>query len=212
MTNNTYFRPFNLRPVVAESTLRVTHRTAYASYCYIRRKPDTDIYGPMPEEWATRGDLVATGRIHPAQTPAWARSGPKIWKDADASVFPHRLNEATALHIVLTLPPTEEASVWEYLIETFGSEQIAGHGMIADWAIHNKPSDIAPHAHLLVTARSWRTDRNPGQQHPRWFASAAAVRAAERAWIDISGLRPVPGFFAPTTDQWHTFRVLRSAL
>lgn len=201
MTSNTHFRPFNLRPVVAESTLRATHRTAYASYCYIRREPDTDHYGPMPEEWATRGDLVATGRIHPAQTPAWARSGPKIWKDADASVFPHRLNEAVALHIVLTLPPSADASAWVDLIEEFGADHIANQGMIADWAIHYKPYEIAPHAHLLVTARSWRPDRNPGRQHQRWFASEAAVRMAGLAWIDISGLRPSRGFSASITEH-----------
>ena len=87
------------------------------------------------------------------------------------------------------------------IIETFGTEHIANQGMIADWAIHYKPNEIAPHAHLLVTARSWRSDRNPGRQHPRWFASAASIRAAELGWIDISGLRPVPCFLAPTTDQ-----------
>lgn len=185
MTNNPSFRPFNLRPIVAESTLRATHRTAYASYSYIRRAPDTDMYGPMPKEWATRCDLVATGRIHPAQTLAWARSGPEIWKDADASVFPHRLTEAAAFHIVPTLPPSEDASAWVFLIDTFGTEQLADHGMIDDWAIHHKPEEIAPHAHILVTARSWRSDRNPGRKHPRWLAGPAAIRDAERAWIKI---------------------------
>ena len=201
MTNNTYFRPFNFRPVIAENKLRATHRTAYASYCYIRREPDTDMYGPMPQEWATRGDLVAAGRIHPAQTPAWARSGPKIWKDADASVTPYHLTEAAAFHIVLSLPPSEDAGEWVDLIETFGSENITNQGMIADWAIHYKPDVIAPHAHLLVTARGWRADRNPGRQHPRWFANATAIRAAELAWIDISGLRPSPSFNAHPSDQ-----------
>lgn len=194
MIQITYFQPFNLRPVIAENALRATHRTAYASYCYMRRQPDTDRYGPMPREWATRGDLVATGRVHPAQTPAWARSGPKIWQDADNSVFPHRLEEAVAFHIVLTLPPSDDLSEWQYLIETFATESLADYGMIADWAIHYKPRDIAPHAHLLVTARSWRRDRSPGRKHARWLASAEAVRAAELAWIAISGLRPMARF------------------
>lgn len=201
MTDNTYFSPFNFRPVVAENKLRATHRTAYASYCYIRREPDTDMYGPMPQEWAMRGDLVATGRIHPAQTLAWARSGPKIWKDADASVTPFHLTEAAAFHIVISLPPSEDAGEWVDLIETFGSENITNQGMIADWAIHYKPDVIAPHAHLLVTARSWRADRNPGRRHPNWFASPEAVREAELAWIDISGLRPTPSIFPSSSDK-----------
>ena len=154
----------------------------------------------MPQEWATRGDLVATGRIHPAQTPAWARSGPKIWKDADASVTPYHLTEAAAFHIVLSLPSSEDAGEWVHLIETVGSKHITNQGMIADWAIHYKPDEIAPHAHLLVTARSWRVDRNPGQQHPRWFANATAIRAAELGWIDVSGLRPISGLLAPKSD------------
>ena len=201
MTNNTYFRPFNFRPVIAENNLRATHRTAYASYCYIRREPDADAYGPMPREWATRGDLIVTGRIHPAQTPAWARSGPKIWKDADASVTPHLLAEAAASHIVVTLPPSEDASGWQHLIEKFCFGNFANLGMITDWAIHHKPDEIAPHAHLLVTARSWRADRNPGRRHTGWLASPEAIRTAKRAWIDVSGLRPVASFPETLTDR-----------
>lgn len=197
MTDTTYFRPFNLRPVVAESPHRATHRTAYASYCYIRREPDIDLYGAMPQEWSTRGDLVATGRIHPAQTPAWARSGPKIWKDADKSIKPQQPFEAAAFHIVLSLPPHDDAGDWQYLIETFCVEQLASYGMIADWAIHHRQTEVAPHAHLIVTARSWRSERSPGRKHPRWFVNQAAVRVAELAWIDISGLHPAPGFLMP---------------
>lgn len=139
MTSATYFHPFNLRPVVDKSALWATLSTAYASYCYIRRQPDTDRYGPMPQEWATRGDLVATGRVHPAQTPAWARSGPKIWKDADSSVFPHHLHEAVAFHVVLALPSGDDPSEWHQPIGTFCIERFANYGMIADWAIHYNP-------------------------------------------------------------------------
>ena len=190
MTVTTYFRPFNLRPVVSEGLLRATHRTAFASYCYIRREPDTDRFGPMPQEWANRADLIATGREYPVQTPIWARSGSKIWKDADNSIAPHRLSEAAALHIVLSLPKGEEASDWEYLIKKYCIEHLARQGMITDWAIHYKPEDVLPHAHLLVTARSWRNDRSSGQRHPRWLKTQQAIRTAERAWIDISGLLP----------------------
>ena len=189
MNSTTYLRPFNLRPVCAAGEKRATHRTAYASYCYIRREPDADRFGSMPQEWAQRGDLVATGRVHPAQTPAWARSGPDIWLQADASITPLRVLEASAFHIVLSLPPEREEE-WQHLVETFCIDELASRGMISDWAIHHKPGQISPHAHLLVTARSWRRDRAPGRRHPRWFASEEAVRAAERAWIVLSGLRP----------------------
>ncbi|MGL5839321.1 MAG: MobA/MobL family protein [Sphingorhabdus sp.] len=183
------FRPFSCRPVIAASKHRATHRTAYASYCYIRREPDVDAYGPMPSEWAERGDLVATGRTHPAQTPAWARSGPRIWKEADTSITPHTAGEAAAFHIVLSLPTSEDASGWQYLVETFCSERLAALGMAVDWAIHFKPDEIAPHAHLLVTARYWRRDRTPGRAHPRWLAGENAVRTAELAWIELAGLK-----------------------
>ncbi len=183
------FRPFNCRPIVADHKLRATHRTAYASYCYIRREPDTDQYGPMPQEWATRGDLVAVGRVHPAQTPSWARTGPRIWKEADASITAHTAAEAAAFHIVLSLPASEDAERWQYLIETFCAERLADFGMIADWAIHHNPDEVAPHAHLLVTARYWRTDRTPGRLHPRWLKGEKAVRAAELAWIELAGLK-----------------------
>lgn len=193
---NTIFRPFNCRPVVADSKLRATHRTAYASYCYIRREPDEDKFGPMPEEWASRGDLVAAGRVHPAQTPAWARSGPRIWKEADASITPPLAGEAAAHHIVLSLPANEDPETWQHLVETFAHEELASRGMIADWAIHHKPEDISPHAHLIVTARSWRKDRTPGRRHPRWLATPEAVRAAEDTWTALSELKRSPSFLA----------------
>lgn len=183
------FRPFNCCPIVADHKLRATHRTAYASYCYIRREPDTDQYGPMPQEWATRGDLVAVGRVHPAQTPSWARTGPRIWKEADASITAHTAGEAAAYHIVISLPSSEDAERWQSLIETFCAERLADFGMIADWAIHHNPDEVAPHAHLLVTARYWRTDRTPGRLHPRWLKGEKAVRAAELAWIELAGLK-----------------------
>ena len=194
---NTIFRPFNCRPVVCSGALRATHRTAFASYCYIRREPDTDKFGPMPEEWAGRGDLVATGRVHPAQTPAWARSGPRIWKEADASITPPLAGEAAAHHIVLSLPANEDAEIWQHLVETFAHEELAALGMIADWAIHYKPDQISPHAHLLVSARSWRKDRAPGRKHLRWLASQAAVRSAEDAWIKLSGVQRSSSFLHP---------------
>ncbi len=62
--------------------------------------------------------------------------------------------------------------------------------MIADWAVHYKPGEVLAHAHLLVTERSWRSVRSPGRGHPRWLVTQQAIRAAKRAWIDISGLRP----------------------
>lgn len=193
MNTTSHLRPFNLRPVCSTGEKRMTHRSAYASYCYIRREPDSDHFGAMPKEWALRGDLVTTGRVHPAQTPGWARSGPQIWKEADASITPQRVMEAAAFHIVLALPPQLDESEWQHMIEDFCIVELACRGMIVDWAIHYKPDQIAPHAHLLVTARSWRHDRAPGRRHPRWFPNEEAVRAAERAWIRISGLRPSIG-------------------
>jgi hypothetical protein len=200
MSNNPYARPFVIRPVCdlplpGGKDLRCTHRTAYASYCYIRRTPDADVHGPMPTEWATRDDLVATGREFPASAPAWARTGPQIWLEADASVTPERAGEPSAFHIVMALP---EMGVdgWRYLIECFCDRVITSKGMIADWAIHAKKSEdgewaIRPHVHLLVSARTYRKDRRPGRRHPRWFGSTNDHLAAQRAWEDIAGLKPV---------------------
>lgn len=197
MTTPTYFRPFVLRPVVSDGDLRSTHRTAYASYCYIRRKPDFDRFGPMPQQWAARSDLVATGRISPTHTPSWARCGPQIWKDADASVPSNRRSEAAAFHGVLSLPLDQDANTWKYLVEKFCTERLADYGMIADWAIHFKCGTLLPHAHLLITARGWRKDRCSGRRNALWFGSPASVRAAERDWLALSGLAPTQNFSFP---------------
>jgi hypothetical protein len=194
MTANHHHRPFTFRPICHAGEMRMTHRTAYASYCYILRTPEADRFGVMPREWSTRGDLVVSGREHPAQTPAWAKAGPQIWQEADASITDARIGEAAAFHIVLSLPRDQDAENWQHLVEEFCRDVLCPKGMVADWAIHFLPGQIEPHAHLVVTARTWRRDRNPGRRHPRWFTTQEAILAAERQWIRISGAKPLGRF------------------
>lgn len=71
--------------------------------------------------------------------------------------------------------------------------------MIADWAIHfPKPEEgrpPMPHAHILVTCRSWRRNRqNTGWRNDHWLASHEALRRLEDRWLERTGFEPVTAY------------------
>ena len=193
-------RPFNLRPVCREAPakgpdLRATHRTAAANYWYIVRENGHDLLGPTPDFHAKRADLVDSGREAPLRGPAPSLAACALWQAADVGAAAHRPDQASAFHIVASLPEGDAAS-WRALVQAYGQAELCANGMVADWAIHARDADgpgssrIAPHVHLLVTARSWRAGRRPGQRHPRWFTHKAQIRGAADRWYAMSGLYP----------------------
>lgn len=195
-------RPFNARPICAagrESRSAdgpyATHYTATASWLYINRQSGADRFGPVPDGYVQRGDLVATGRCHPLKLPSRLRSGDAVWRDADDAAALEGAQGIAATHIVADLPRDADPKRWEWLVEQYVYRHLVDKGMIVDWAIH-QPKGVEggapgiPHVHLLATARFWRPTGRFGARHWQWLASADQVRTAEDDWFRSTGMRP----------------------
>lgn len=193
-------RPFNLRYVVRQAggihgdDVRATHRTAACNYLYIMRQNGVDEFGPTPD-FAARRDLVAYGRRAPIAALGDAYADIKPWIAADDAARVERPDLATAMHAVGTLPPDGDLHSWRTIVQAFG-DHLSDQGMIVDWAIHQLSDDagghsIPCHCHLLITARRWRLDRDPGHRQAPWLSTKAQVDRMANIWFELTGLYPV---------------------
>lgn len=192
--------PFNARPVCAagrESRSTEgpysTHYTATASYFYINRIAGSDRFGPVPDAYLLRSDLVAAGRCHPQKMPPRLRSGDTLWREADAAAAIEGPRAITATHIVADLPSDADPARWAWLVEQYAYRHLVDKGMIVDWAIHHSKggnSPGLPHVHLLATARFWRPVGRFGSRHWQWLANADQIRTAEDDWFRVLDTRP----------------------
>lgn len=172
---------------------RRTHQTATGSWLYLNRLPGSDDIGVLPPVYLDkREDLFAAGRRHPLQRMESRHvSGRLIWDQADEATRADP-DEASAVHVVLTLPPIPQDG-WPLLVERFCDDQLVTKGAVVDWAIHALPDEAGgwktkPHAHLLVTARRWRDDQRRGSRQRTWLCGKAACEGLEEAWCRLTGL------------------------
>jgi MobA/MobL family len=197
------YAPFKAAPVMhpdvgdpKREEMRKTHMTAVGNYLYMLRTPGADLFGELPPAYLSKaGDLIASGRRHPVQNvPVPLREGRQIWDEADA-VTARDLGHAAAIHVILTLPNVPRHK-WQSLVEKFVDDYLVLLGIITDWAIHAKSDDAGrgwvthPHAHLLCTARRWKSDQRKGQRMRCWLFSKAQCDALEAAWLATTGLPP----------------------
>lgn len=166
------------------------YKTAVANAAYIWRDSDpSDRFGPMPATFAERRcELRGSGLVLPASAPLWATKGYTIWEEADeAATATGDPTEVAAWHIMLQIPATIQPSFWPWMMTGFVERELAGRGAVTAWAIHALQGDdggwiVAPHAHLVTTARHWRHDHRQGRRHPGMTGSWAAQRRLEFAW------------------------------
>lgn len=196
-------RPFNLRPVCAAgrndrsaSGPYATHYTATASWLYMTRQPGSDRFGPVPDAYLAKDDLLDTGRFHPEQRmPPTLKHGPTLWIDADQAAEEGGPEEVSAIHMVASLPLNIEPDRWRKLVRRFSVDHLVSLGMIVDFAVHAKKSEdggwtVRPHVHLLATARFWRANGRRGDRQRAWLCSKDQIRAAEDAWLALTSQQP----------------------
>jgi MobA/MobL family len=175
---------------------RKTHFTATASYLYIHRIPGRDHLGQLPPDYLLKADdLISNGRRHPLKgVPVSMRSGPQIWREADAATRDD-LAHAAAVHVILKLPDIAQKG-WQPLVERFVDDNLVALGLIVDFAIHAKVDDDGngwathPHVHLLCSARRFRSDQRKGQRMRVWLYSRPQIESLETAWLEVTGLPP----------------------
>lgn len=178
MTNLHLRRPVSIRPVSAQGLRtmtgdrRATHATATANFLYITRSAGADDLGTL--DYRHRKDLLAQGMALPVSHPRWAEEPGRIWKEADAAMAGMSTDAIRAWHIVVTLPADATPETWKDMVGQYAMKTIARHGPAVAWAIHaSQVSDAPPpHAHLLMTTRSWRHDARHGSTVLSWCGPA----------------------------------------
>ena len=184
--------PFRVRAISEEwmSANKVpAYKTAVANVAYIwRDSAPTDRFGPLPAAFAQRRfELRSAGLILPGSAPLWAAQDYAVWAEADAATF--ATGDPTAIagwHMVLGIPDRVPAAAWRGLITSFVERELAAKGRVTAWAIHALAGEdgwiIAPHAHLIVTARGWRHDARHGRRGVGSIGSWGGQRGLELAW------------------------------
>ncbi|UYY77356.1 MobA/MobL family protein [Sphingomonas sp. R1] len=184
---------FNIRPI--SEAWRIAgrspaYRTAVANVAYIwRDSGPVDQFGPMPRAFSERRcELRSSGLLLPATAPVWATEGYTIWDAADrAARATDDFTEVSAWHVVMEIPKALPSKNWTRLATSFVEGELVAKGAIVAWAIHAMEGHaddwiIAPHVHLVVTARYWRRGERHGKRHPGWLPSWQAHRRLELSW------------------------------
>ena len=184
---------FKVRPISEQ--WRLVHRlpaykSAVANVAYIWRDSDVaDRFGPMPSKFAERRcELHGAGLILPASAPVWATEGYRLWQEADAAtVATGDPTSVAAWHVLMEIPRKVSPQRWTWLVTGFIERELAKKGAATAWATHALQGDdgdwlVAPHCHLIVSARYWRHDDRHGLRHPGWIGSWPAQKRLEAAW------------------------------
>lgn len=190
---------FNVRPISEEWRLvgrKPAYRTARANVAYIWRDSDgEDRFGPMPLWFAQRRyDLRAAGLILPNNAPAWAYAGYELWDRVDTATA--KTGDSTAVsawHIVAGLSADVGPAWWEWLVRTYIKQELTPRGAPVAYAVHALRAHggdwaIAPHAHIVVGARRFRSGARHGERVPSWAGSWQQHWRLEQAWRQLSGL------------------------
>lgn len=167
-----------------------TFWSAVANVNYIMRTQGTDLFGPTPdlaEKLAGGNDLVDHGRRGPIGCNGDAVRGMELWNAADHATRNDRPSVPVAHHLIGWLPAGTTHAHWRELTLEFLDREIAGGGMVADWAIHALADPRngwikKPHLHAIVTHRFWKAGRRTGEPNGAWLGSVKQRQKVVDAW------------------------------
>ena len=167
-----------------------TFWSAVANVNYIVRTQGTDLFGPTPdltEKLANGNDLIDHGRRGPIGCDGDTVRGLAIWDAADRAAQHDRPSTPVAHHLIGWLPTGGTREHWRELTLEFLDREIAGGGMVADWAIHALSDPKGgwikkPHLHVITTHRFWKAGRRTGEPNAAWLGSTKHKQKVVDAW------------------------------
>lgn len=195
---------FTIRPVSAEWRLagrKPAYRSARANVQYIwRDSAGLDRFGAMPSWFGQRRyDLRSAGLLLPNSAPQWAASDYELWDRVDAATAATGdPTAASAWHILAEMPKGVDERWWDWLAVTFAERNLVRVGAPVAYAVHALAAPdggwaIAPHVHMVVPARRYRSGARHGERMPAWAGCDAAHFRLQRAWRTACGHARVKG-------------------
>ena len=165
-----------------------------------RDSTGADRFGAMPSWFGQRRyDLRSAGLLLPHSAPQWASSDYELWDRIDAATA--ATGDPTAVsawHILAEMPKGLDPQWWDWLAVTFAERNLVRVGAPVAYAVHALAAPdggwaIAPHVHLVVPARRYRSGARHGERMPAWAGCDAAHFRLERAWRTACGHARVKG-------------------
>ena len=93
--------------------------------------------------------------IHaPDGAPSWVHDRAQLWNTVESGET--RVNSQLAREVLVALPVEIANECRSTLLDGFVREAFVSQGMVADYAIHDKPGN--PHAHIMLTLRELSPD------------------------------------------------------
>lgn len=137
----------------------------------------TDARGVV-HDYAREPDVLHTAILTPQGAGAWTRGRASLW----SSVAADRLQTALTLRLLITLPSSSSLATQRGLVVEFAEKYLLAHGRVVDYALHRPHrADARPHAHLLVTSRSFVGEHPP----QRCADDLAALPAWRSRWEQL---------------------------
>ena len=119
--------------------------------------------------------------IHaPEGAPSWVHDRAQLWNTVESGET--RKNSQLAREIVLGIPIELTSECRSTLLDDFVREAFVCHGMVADYAIHDKAGN--PHAHILLTLRELSPDGKGFSNKRRDWNSPELLEQWRSLWSD----------------------------
>ena len=129
-------------------------RSAVASASYRSGETLHDARLGRTFDYTRKEDVLHAEIVAPAHAPAWVYDRSRLWNGVEAAE--KRKDARLARDIIAALPRGLDAAAYQALAREFINDNFVAHGMIADFAIHDKDASDGgrnPHMHIMLTTR-----------------------------------------------------------
>ena len=134
-------------------------------------------------DYSHKGHVEHTEIMAPDGAPGWVHDRSELWNRVEAGE--KRKDAQLAREMEITLPRELTPEECKGLVRSFVAEQFVSRGMVADIAIHRpKASDGGeqPHAHVMLTMRSFDTEGQGFGPKVREWNNVALLEGWREAW------------------------------
>ena len=134
----------------------------------------------LTHNYCRKREVTSCSILAPANSPSWVYDRSQLWNTVESGET--RKNSQLAREIVLGIPIELTSECRSTLLDGFVREAFVSLGMVADYAIHDKPGN--PHAHIMLTLRELSPDGNGFSNKRRDWNRPELLEQWRALWAD----------------------------
>ncbi len=151
-----------------------------STHCYLRKR-----------------EVVHCAICAPDGAPSWVYDRAQLWNTVESGE--NRVNSQLSREVEVSIPQELPSEIRSTLLDGFVREAFVSHGMVADYAIHDKPGN--PHAHIMLTLRELSPDGNGFSNKRRDWNSPALLETWRSLWSEHTNRMLAEQGFAERIDH-----------